>query len=79
MNTLLNTPPGEYIALYQSQRKALRLQFQQKDSFINKLLNERSTMQVMNALLCRFYTIKDIVGYVGNLIVTHKKTHVFQI
>jgi len=47
-NTLLEGETdtiGEYIALYQSQRKALRLQFQQKDSFINKLLNERSTMQ----------------------------------
>ena len=38
---------GEYISLYQSQRQALRLQFQQKDSLINKLLNERSDMQVI--------------------------------
>ncbi|XP_063687768.1 golgin subfamily A member 2-like [Bolinopsis microptera] len=36
---------GEYISLYQSQRQALRLQFQQKDNLINKLLNERSDMQ----------------------------------
>ena len=39
---------GEYISLYQSQRQALRLQFQQKDTLINKLLNERSDMQVIS-------------------------------
>eukprot|EP00116_Pleurobrachia_bachei_P015501 sb/3475763/ len=47
-NTLLEGETdtiGEYIALYQSQRQALRTQFRQKDDFISQLLTERSDMQ----------------------------------
>ena len=50
---------GEYISLYQSQRKALRLQFQQKDDFINKLLNERADMQVIP--LIPFINLQDLL------------------
>ena len=37
---------GEYIALYQSQREALRAKFKEKDSFIQRLISEKEAVQV---------------------------------
>lgn len=38
---------GEYIALYQKQRDALRAKFQEKDTFIQHLVVDRTAMQVV--------------------------------
>ncbi len=39
---------GEYVALYQMQREALRAKFLEKDQFIQQLTAEREAMQVSN-------------------------------
>lgn len=37
---------GEYIALYQTQRQALKAKFSEKDQIITQLSNEHGRMQV---------------------------------
>ena len=37
---------GEYISLYQTQREALRAKFQEKDTFIQHLVVDRTSMKV---------------------------------
>ncbi len=37
---------GEYVALYQTQREALREKFLEKDQFIQGLMAEKEAMQV---------------------------------
>lgn len=49
MNMKLETETetiGEYIALYQTQRQALKAKFAEKDSVITQLSNEHARMQV---------------------------------
>ena len=60
MNMKLETETetiGEYIALYQTQRQALKAKFAEKDSVITQLSNEHARMQVseytmFKALIC---------------------------
>ena len=42
---------GEYIALYQTQRQALKLKFSEKDQIITQISNEHSRMQVSHISL----------------------------
>lgn len=37
---------GEYIALYQMQREALQVKFQEKDQFIQEIMAEKTITQV---------------------------------
>lgn len=37
---------GEYVALYQTQREALRAKFIEKDEFIQQLMRDKAAMQV---------------------------------
>ena len=56
---------GEYIALYQMQREALRVKFQEKDRFIQEIMAEKTITQVgphlaaceTHHLMCNAYSI----------------------
>ena len=45
-----NATIAEYIELYHNKRKALKEKIQEKDSFIDKLLKERSELEVSSWL-----------------------------
>lgn len=42
---------GEYIALYQSQRQAMKEKFAEKDDIIQRISNEHGRMQVCHLIL----------------------------
>ena len=47
VHSIFHLCTGEYITLYQTQRKALKVKFQEKEEFIRQLLVDKETIQVM--------------------------------
>ena len=52
---------GEYIALYQMQREALQVKFQEKDRFIQEIMAEKTITQVDPIWPLRRHTISCIM------------------